>query len=107
MAKFSGVIGYAIPKLTAPGVWGEEIIEKPYRGDILKNMNRWQTTDKVNDNFVLSNRISIISDPFSEKNLQWIKYVNWKGVNWKVESIDILRPRIILSIGGVYNGTTN
>jgi len=106
MAKFYGVIGYAIQAETVPGVWTDQIIERNYRGDVLQNLNRWQVSDQVNDNFTIDNKLSIISDPFAYENFQHIKYINWMGTNWKVTKVEILRPRLILTIGGVYNGST-
>lgn len=106
MAKFYGVIGYAIQVETVPGVWEDQIIERNYRGDVLQNMNRWQSSEQVNDNFVIDNKLSIISDPFVYENFQHIKYIRWMGANWKVTKVEILRPRLILTTGGVYNGPT-
>ena len=106
MAKFYGVIGYAIQVETVPGVWEDQIIERNYRGDVLQNMNRWQSTEQVNDNFAIDNKLSIISDPFAYENFQHIKYIRWMGANWKVTKVEILRPRLILTTGGVYNGPT-
>ena len=106
MAKFHGVIGYAIQVETVPGVWEDQIIERNYRGDVLQNMNRWQSSELVNDNFAIDNKLSIISDPFAYENFQHIKYIRWMGANWKVTKVEILRPRLILTTGGVYNGPT-
>lgn len=106
MAKFYGVIGYAIQVETVPGVWEDQIIERNYRGDVLQNMNRWQSSEQVNDNFTIDNKLSIISDPFAYENFQPIKYIRWMGANWKVTKVEILRPRLILTTGGVYNGPT-
>jgi hypothetical protein len=106
MAKFYGVIGYAIQVETVPGVWEDQIIERNYRGDVLQNMNRWQSSEQVNDNFAIDNKLSIISDPFAYENFQHIKYIRWMGANWKVTKVEILRPRLILTTGGVYNGPT-
>lgn len=103
MAKFYGVIGYAIQEETSPGVWSDMVIERKYRGDVLQNQNRWQSSEKVNDDFVIDNKLSIISDPFAYENIQYIKYVQWMGVKWKVKKVEIMRPRLILTIGGVYN----
>ena len=106
MAKFYGVIGYAIQGETSPGVWEDEVIERKYRGDVLQNQNRWQTTEQVNDDFSIDNKLSIISDPFAYEHMQHIKYVYWMGAYWKVKKVEILRPRLIITIGGVYNGPT-
>jgi len=37
-------------------------------------------------------------------NFQNIRYITYLGTNWKVTSIDTQYPRLVLSIGGVYNG---
>ena len=103
MAKFYGVIGYAIQEETSPGVWSDMVVERKYRGDVLQNQNRWQSSEKVSDDFVIDNKLSIISDPFAYENIQYIKYVQWMGVKWKVKKVEIMRPRLILTIGGVYN----
>jgi hypothetical protein len=33
-----------------------------------------------------------------------MRYVEWMNARWKITSIDVKRPRVILTIGGVYNG---
>lgn len=104
MAKFYGDIGYAITKESSPGVWSEDITEKKYSGDVIRNSKRWQSGENLNDNLVVHNEISIIADPFAYENLQNIRYVKWMGACWKVTKIDINRPRLILSVGGIYNG---
>lgn len=104
MAKYYGAIGYAIQTESAPGVWTDEITEKNYRGDVLLNQQRWQGSDKVNDNFNIDNSISVIADEFAYKNIGFMKYIMWHDTAWKIQSISINRPRIVIQIGGVYNG---
>lgn len=104
MAKFSGTIGYAIRTVSAPGVYKDTIIEKNYRGDVILNQNRWQPGDKANDDFNLDNSISIIADEYAYKNLGAMRYIVWHGSKWKIQSLSINRPRIVIQIGGVYNG---
>lgn len=104
MAKFHGVIGYAIQSETAPGVWTDTITEKFYRGDVILNQQRWQPSEKVNDNFNIDNRLSIIADEFMFKHIGFIKYIVWHNTKWKIQSLSINRPRITLEIGGIYNG---
>ena len=104
MAKFYGIIGYAETSETAPGIRSEQITERNYSGDALKLSQRWQATDKLNDDLTINNSISIIADPFAYQNLSAMKYVKWMGASWKITNIDIQRPRLILTIGGVYNG---
>jgi len=104
MAKFYGEIGYAESSETSPGVWENTITERLYSGDVIRSTKRWQNGDKVNDDLTINNEISIVADPFAYNNFQTMKYVKWMGVSWEVSSIEVLRPRIRLTLGGVYNG---
>lgn len=104
MSKFYGPIGYITQKEISPGVWDEVVVEKSYRGDILQDTRRWQVSEHKNDNLTISNHLSIIADPFAYENSSTIRYVLWLGVRWKVTNIEIQRPRLILTLGEVYNG---
>ncbi len=104
MAKFYGVIGYAETVETTPGVWTEVITERNYSGDVIKNTKRWQAGENLNDNLMINNTISIVADPFAYQNFYAIRYINWMGALWKISNVEVQRPRLILSIGGVYNG---
>lgn len=103
MAKFYGVLGFADSVETSPGVWTEKIVEKSYKGDIIRDIRRWVSTDKVNDDININNSISVIADCYAFQHIFAIRYVKWMGVAWKVESAEVQSPRLILSIGGVYN----
>lgn len=104
MARFYGPVGYLITEETSPSVWTEKLIEIDYFGDVLRNSKRWQTTDKLNDNIVINNQISIVADPFAYQHFHHIRYVKWMGITWSVSSVTVERPRLILEIGGEYNG---
>lgn len=104
MAKFYGVIGYALPKEIRPGYWGDEIVERKYRGDIVLDQRRWQSADKVNDDLNIDNSISIVADQYAYDNSGVMKYIVWNNTPWKVQSFSINRPRIVIQIGGIYNG---
>ena len=104
MAKFYGKVGYGISKETVPGVWVDEIVERPYYGELIRNTRKMQMSDKVIDDINIANEISILADPFARDNFQYMQYVEFMGVKWKVTTIDVQFPRLILSIGGLYNG---
>lgn len=105
MAKWHGVIGYGIPTETRPGYWTDEIVERTYSGDIKRLYGRWtETSNSTNDDFNTNNQISIISDPFAEQNFTQMRYIVFMGVKRKITGADVKRPRIIVSLGGVYNG---
>lgn len=108
--KFSGKIGFWENDIeTSPGVFKPKIVEKSYTGDVLNNIRRFQSSEnQQNENLVISNRISILSDLYMRKNWSSIKYVFWNGVKWKANSIDVgSYPRVIIELGGVYNGKTS
>lgn len=108
--KFSGKIGFWLKDVeTKPGIYKSSILEKPYTGDILRNIRRFQMAEnQQNENLNISNRISILSDLYMKQNWSSIKYVLWNNVKWKVISVDISAyPRAILELGGVYNGKTS
>lgn len=104
MAKWFGKVGYAITEETDPGIWEETIIEKDYYGDITSDRRNRQNSGEVNDNISLSNVISIVADPFAYQNCSHIIYVEIMGTKWKVSNIDVQYPRLILTVGGTYNG---
>ena len=105
MAKFFGAIGYAgETNESSPGVWTEDITEHNYYGDIVKNISKVQSGDGLNDNIVIENQISIVADEFAYSNFQSIRYARWMGALWKISSVNVQRPRLILTIGDVYNG---
>ncbi len=104
MAKFHGKIGYATSQETAPGVFTDAIDEREYYGDVIRQSKQWIASSQLNDNLTINNRISIVADDFAYDNFSGMKYVIWRGVYWRVSNIEIDRPRLILSLGGVYNG---
>jgi len=104
MAKFHGFIGFAQTVETAPGVFKEQITEREYSGDFMRLSQNLVQSEQLNQNMTLNSRISVVVDPFAFANSSTIRYVKWEGVSWKVSSIEHQRPRLILSLGGVYNG---
>ena len=107
MSKFYGEIGYAVTKETAPGVYTETVEKRNYYGDLLRNSRSMQSSGQVNENINISNEISIVADPFAMENFHSMLYVNYMGANWKISNVEVRYPRLILTIGGVYNGQTD
>lgn len=104
MAKFYGKIGFAVLMETAPGVWMENITERYYFGDLLRSSRRLQPTDRVNDDVNISNEISILADAFANDNVNAMRYAIFAGSKWKITDVEILYPRLKLTLGGIYNG---
>lgn len=103
MAKFYGVIGFAVTVETEPGIWEEQITERGYSGDLIRNLRRLESSSLINDNVNITNEISIVADPYAEQNMYAMRYVVFNGSKWKISSVDVNYPRLILTIGGLYN----
>jgi hypothetical protein len=104
MARFHGVIGYGHSVEGAAGVWKDVITERSYYGDVIRNSRRLQDGQEVNSNLTVSNSISIVSDTYASENILAIRYIGWMGYLWQVSEVEVQRPRLILRLGGVYNG---
>ena len=103
--KWHGVIGFADTVETEPGIWIDDIFEHTYYGDIIRNTRSLQPSGGVNDNINVSNSISIIADPYAVAHFSQIKCVELVGTRWTVTSVEVQSPRLILTLGGVYNGS--
>ena len=101
--KYCGQIGYSQTVETSPGVWTETITERTYYGDVIRSNRRLQDYNQINDNVTISNEISVIADPYACHNFHMIRYLTFMGTKWKVSSVDVQYPRLILTIGGLYN----
>ena len=104
--KYFGNVGFVMTKLskTIPDVYEEEVVTKPYHGDILEPRMRFTKGEHQLDDVDIPNKFSLLLDAFAMENFQYIKFIEWMGARWKVTEVDLGYPRITLSIGGVYNG---
>lgn len=101
--KFYGKIGYGETIETSPGIWEEVTTEREYFGDITRNVGSFQSNNKINDDFNISNDISIIADSYALEKFSFMRYVIFGGTKWKITNIEIMYPRLKLTVGGVYN----
>ena len=104
MTKCSGIIGYALAEETQPGVWTEVPTEKNYYGEVVKDNRRIVDQAQINGTINISNNISVVSNKFMLENMAFMKYLTFMGSKWKITSVDVKPPRLILTIGGLYNG---
>ena len=103
--KFFGKIGFSRERETHPGVWKSIVEEREAYGDVLSNVRRWDpSTDTVNDSVTTTNRISVLADRFMCEHLGAMRYIKWNGTVWTIKTVELVRPRAILTLGGVYNG---
>ncbi len=108
MARFHGEIGYgeSVESPAGSGVWVDEITEYSYFGDVIRNTRKLESVDGLNDDIIVGNSISIVADEYAIDHFFKIKYVRWMGVLWTVTNVEVRSPRLILSLGSVYNGPT-
>jgi hypothetical protein len=106
VAKFFDVVGYGESMEVSQGVWDDVITEVQYYGDVIRNTRRIDDSQKVNSDLTVGNSISIVADAYANEHIFAMRYVRWQGALWAVESVEVQRPRLILRLGGVYNGPT-
>ncbi len=106
MAKFYGIIGYTETVETKPGVWKPNETRREYFGDLIRNTSGYESAGQVNDNLKIANEISIVADPYARQNfysMRYVEFMEFPGAKWKITSVEVQYPRLILTIGGMYN----
>lgn len=106
MSKWYGNVGFADTVEYESGCWEDQVVARPYYGDVLSNRWKRQNSGGVNDDINLSKQISIVADPYALNHCSMIVYVEYMGTNWKVTDVEPQFPRLILTVGGVWNGNT-
>lgn len=108
MAKFYGEIGYGETVETPPesGKWIDQITEIPYYGDVIRNTRRLQEGENLNKDLSVNNSISIVADAYANEHFFAIRYIRWAGALWEISEVEVQSPRLLLRLGGVYNGPT-
>lgn len=105
MAKWFGKIGYSETAETTPGKWMNRDTIREYYGDVVRNNTRWAgNSDSTNDDLTVNSQISIVADPFAIEKFYSMKWIEFLGVRWKIANVDPQPPRLILTLGGVWNG---
>lgn len=106
MARFYGKVGYGASEETAPGVWADAITEIHYFGDVVRNSRLLREGESLNMDLSVGNQISIVADEYAFSHFAAIRYVEWAGSLWTVTAVEVRAPRLLLTLGEVYNGPT-
>lgn len=106
MARFAGKVGFGVSAEVRPGVFKNVITERSYFGDVTKASRQANTIDKVNDEIVRTDIVEIVADSYVSDNIDAIVYVEVAGTKWKVPSVEVRGVRLLLTLGGVYHGST-
>lgn len=107
MARWYDVIGWGENVETSPGVWELQIVEHKYFGEVIRNSRTLSSEgEKLNNDLSVDNSISIVADAYANEHFFAIQYIRWAGTLWTVSNVEVQSPRLILRLGGVYNGPT-
>jgi len=108
MARFSGEVGYGETVEDPPdsGVYVDHIVEYKYYGNVVRNTRGLEPGTSVNDDISVGNSISIVADAYAREHIFAMRYIRWQGSLWKIIDVEVVRPRLLLRLGGVYNGPT-
>ena len=101
--KWCGKIGFDDSVETSPGIWSG-VVEHSYYGDVTSYNRNRQTTDTVNGKITVSAEISIVADAYARNHFHLMKYIEFMGANWEIVRVEVQHPRLILTLGGEYNG---
>lgn len=104
MARFSGKVGFVETLKTGAGKWEEQTTVRHYYGDVNRAVRKLESGKDINDDITINNEISIVADPYAQTHFFAIRYVEWQGVRWRVSNAEVLYPRLILTLGGMYHG---
>ena len=104
MSKWYGKIGYAESVEVEPGDWQEKITERSYYGDMYRNTRLLQNSGGINDNVNVANQISIVADPYANDHIFAMRYIEFQKAKWKISNVEVQYPRLILTVGGLWNG---
>ncbi len=110
--RFSGAVGYATTEETSSGsgVFVESMTERTYFGDVTRNARRLEAPSQVppvvNPHLVLENSFSILADAEAYANFKSFRYIRWENNVWTITNVEVRRPRLILTVGGQWDGDT-
>ena len=98
-------LGFSYTRDDGHGVWKQVNTEKVYKAEITSHkwyLNREKDTPNVS--YKTGESFSVLMDSFLQENLGYITYVVLNGVKWDISSIDVQRPRVHITPGGMYHG---
>ena len=106
--KFAGTIAFATYSVdeNEPGIYEESYVLRHYRGDVERRMFREHNSSSINNELTVNVQISFVADRYAIEHAGDIRYVEYLGTKWMVESIDIRPPRLVLNLGPRYHENT-
>ncbi len=104
MTRFRGSIGINRGSVeTSPGIFEPSIEELEVTGEMRNPSARWPAHQQ-GGSVSARHALSIVTPEDSIVDYTEVVYVIWQSQKWSVVSIQYKRPRIELTLGGLYNG---
>lgn len=107
MARFIGNVGFGHSVEKAKGVHEDVITTRVYKGEVVRNNRAFNANQEIEGEITTSHSINIVADSYALANHQAIRFVEWGGGFWYVTTVQTNRPRLLLGLGGPYNGPKN
>ena len=106
-SKFAGPIGFFSEQVEiSPGSFDDVIVERNYYGDVSRPGIRTRMGENILPDLDITNEFNIMANAFAFENFDAMRYIEWRGVRWTIRQVEVQAPRLILRVGGVYNGPT-
>ena len=103
--RFYGKVGFYENSVeSVPGVWTDAVTIRDYYGDVLSDNRYWNQPETLNSDLTIKNRLSILADSYAFDHFGAVRYVELYGQRWSISNVEIKRPRLIITLGGLYNG---
>lgn len=104
MARFWGLLGLNRGYTeTAPGTFTNVIDEVEVNGEMRRQNLKWSNAG-MRDSISAKTTLSVVTPEDSVIDFAEAVYVIWLGKKWSIIGIDYIRPRVELTLGGLYNG---
>lgn len=101
--RFRGHIGIQSEAIEIqPGIYTSEIREVLINGDIYPRKTTWPESKMSGAS--LNMILSILTPETTDIKFSEIVYVEYESEKWSVVGIEHERPRVKLTLGGIYNG---
>lgn len=103
--KYIGKIAFAyyVASQSEPGIIEEHYEERTYRGDVLKKRYSINNSSVINGTITSRTTISIFADRYALTHYGYIRWVEYSGQKWTVESVTQEPPRLLIDLGPIYN----
>lgn len=103
MTRYRGTIGIDRGLTeTSPGIFKQEIFELVVSGEMRTQQAGWSDYN-INNTLKARHTLSVVTPESTDINFTDVVYIEWKGKKWTVTSVQYKRPRVELTLGGLYN----